>query len=106
MKLMLPGEELAKMNPAFGALPQGLVWFIGASEIAGAVGVILPAASRIVPGLTTLAAVGLTAIMLMATVFHLSRGEMRALPTNLALGGLALFVAWGRMKKVPIPARS
>ena len=40
--------------------------------------------------------------MILAMAFHLSRGEANALPSNIVLGGLAAFVAWGRTKKVPI----
>jgi hypothetical protein len=44
-------------------------------EFAGAVGLILPAATTINPGLTALAATGLLAIMVLAVPFHISRGE-------------------------------
>jgi len=57
-----------------------LVRFIGVSELAGALGLILPAATRIRPGLTPLAALGLSTIMALAMLFHLVRGEPQALP--------------------------
>ena len=68
----------------------------------GAIGLILPAATKIKPTLTPLAALGLLTIMILAMAFHLSRGEAQALPINMVLGGLAAFVAWGRTKKAPI----
>ena len=40
--------------------------------------------------------------MVLASLFHISRGEWFALPLNLVLGSLAAFVAWGRLRKVPI----
>ena len=83
-------------------MPLPLVRFIGVSELAGAIGLILPAATKIKPTLTPLAALGLLTIMILAMAFHLSRGEAQALPINMALGGLAAFVAWGRTKKAPI----
>jgi hypothetical protein len=43
--------------------------------------------------------------MVLAAVFHVSRGEVGMLPINLVIGGLAAFVAWGRWKKVPIAPR-
>jgi hypothetical protein len=43
--------------------------------------------------------------MLLAGLFHISRGEPQVLPVNLVFGGLAAFVAWGRWKKAPIAAR-
>ncbi|MBI3934747.1 MAG: DoxX family protein [Acidobacteria bacterium] len=89
-----------------GAVPATLVRFIGLSELAGALGVLLPAAARIFPWLTPLAAAGLVMIMVLASAFHLSRGETQALSLTLGLGGLAAFVAWGRFRKAPIAAGS
>jgi uncharacterized membrane protein YphA (DoxX/SURF4 family) len=102
MKMMTPSADLAQQMPD---LPVALIRFIGIAEIAGAIGLILPAATRIGPALTPLAAIGLAVIMLLAGAFHLSRGELSSLPVVFALGGLALFVAWGRSRKVPILAR-
>ncbi len=75
--------------------PLPMVRFIGISELLGALGLILPAATKIKPSLTPLAALGLLTIMILAMGFHLSRGEAQALPINMVLGGLAAFVAWG-----------
>jgi putative oxidoreductase len=105
MKTMTPIDELAQKAPWVADMP-GLVRFIGIAELAGAAGLILPAATRILPGLTALAAAGLVAIMVLATAYHLSRGEMQSLPITIVLGGLALFVAWGRFRKAPIAPRS
>jgi len=82
-----------------------LVRFIGVAEVAGAIGLILPAATRIKPVLTPLAAVGILVIMVLATGFHIYKGEFHALPVTLLLGAMATFVAWGRFRKAPIPAR-
>jgi putative oxidoreductase len=73
-----------------------LLRFIGVAELAGGLGLILPAATRIRPMLTPLAALGLATIMTLAFVFHIQRGEWDALPVNAVLGALAAFVAWGR----------
>ena len=106
MKTTKPIADLAQMMPWTTALPPGVVRFIGASELLGAIGLVIPALTRIKPILTPLAASGLTLIMLLATVFHLTRGETQALPVNLTLAALAAFVAWGRFKKAPIPPRA
>ena len=84
-----------------GAVPVSLVRFIGLSELAGTLGLLLPAATRVVPWLTPLSATGLLVIMALASAFHLSRGETQALPLTFGLGGLAAFVAWGRFQKHP-----
>jgi uncharacterized membrane protein YphA (DoxX/SURF4 family) len=73
---------------------KGLAAFIGICEIAGALGLILPAATGTAPMLTTLAAVGLATVMVLAVGFHLRRKEPAAVPAVLFL--LAVFVVAGR----------
>ncbi len=92
MKLITPGEVLSVMSP----FPGEFIRFIGVCEVLGAVGLILPYALRILPGLTALAAAGLVVIMVGATVSTLAiGGGTLALPT-LVLGLLSGFVALGR----------
>jgi uncharacterized membrane protein YphA (DoxX/SURF4 family) len=105
MKLATPISELATMLPWVAGAPEALVRFIGASELAGAIGLVLPAALRIQPRLTVLAAAGLALVMVLAAAFHVSRGELAALPVNAGLLALAAFVAWGRTARAPIRAR-
>jgi hypothetical protein len=105
MKVSQPIAELAQKLVWPGALPEGLVRFIGLSELTGGLGLILPSVTRVKPWLTPLAGAGLLTIMLFASLFHVSRGELGVLPMNFALGGLAAFIAWGRYKKVPILPR-
>jgi uncharacterized membrane protein YphA (DoxX/SURF4 family) len=59
-KLAMPAAQLTGQTP----LPALFLRFIGVAEIAGALGLILPGALRIRPGLTPLAAACLTIIML------------------------------------------
>jgi hypothetical protein len=105
MKATMPIAELAVKLPWVADLP-ALTRFIGISEIAGALGLILPAATRILPKLTPLAAAGITLVMVLATGFHVMRGEIQALPVTIVLGGLAAFVAWGRNGRAPIAPRT
>ena len=103
MKSTQPVDVLAANGIAWAPqIPLVLVRFIGMSEFFGAVGLILPALTKIKPFLTPLAALGLLTIMILAMGFHVSRGEAGALPANIVLGGLAAFVAWGRTSKAPI----
>lgn len=103
MKSTQPVDVLVQNGIAWaGQVPLLMLRFIGISELLGAIGLILPAATKIKPWLTPLAALGLLTIMILAMAFHLSRGEAQALPMNMVLGGLAAFVAWGRTRKVPI----
>lgn len=105
MKAFQPLEALAVSLPWVSSTPLALVRFIGLSELLGGVGVLLPALLRIKPILTVWAAIGLAVVMLLAAVFHASRGEFPPVGVNLALMGLAAFVAWGRSKKAPILAK-
>ena len=106
MKATTPIAELTEKMAWPGAVPPELVRFIGVSELAAAVGLILPSVTRIRPVLTPLAAAGLVVVMVLAAGFHVMRGEMQALPINFVLGGLAAFVAWGRFRKAPIGSRA
>jgi hypothetical protein len=65
--------------------------------------VILPAATRIKPGLTVWAALGCAALQLCAIAFHVSRGEAAKTPFNALLVALSLFVAWGRRRAPLVP---
>jgi hypothetical protein len=101
----VPIAKLAPFAPWTADVSPALVRFIGVAELAGAVGVVLPALTRILPVLTPLAAAGLALIMALAIPFHLSRGEPQFIPMLLAFAALGAFVAWGRSRRVPIVSR-
>lgn len=105
-KATQPVEALAPNMPWVTAVPVALLRFIGTAEFLGALGLVLPALTRIKPMLTPLAAAGLVTIMGLAIPFHLVRGEYMGMVVNAVLGAIAFFVAWGRYKKAPIAARS
>ncbi|HLT74843.1 MAG TPA: DoxX family protein [Ohtaekwangia sp.] len=105
MKTFVPIPELSQVIPMAGEMP-GLTRFIGVSELAGGIGLLLPAALRILPQLTIAAAYALGVVMVLAILFHIQRGEYDALPTTFVLGAIAFFVGWGRTSKAPIRARS
>lgn len=71
-------------------------------DVAGGLGLVLPALTRIRPGLVVVAALGCAALMVSAIVFHLTRGEAEDTPINIFLLVLILFVWWGRRLKVPV----
>jgi putative oxidoreductase len=103
MKTFTPITELSKMMPLAEDSP-ALIRFIGTMEILGSLGLILPAALKILPRLTVWAAYGFTLIMILGLLYHLTRNEIAALPSNIVLGLLSTFIAWGRSIKVPIKA--
>ena len=93
-------------TPRAGLMANGMAWvedfsdlqvqLIGAAEIAGAIGLILPVATGIAPVLTPLAGVGLALIMGGAVMTHLQRSEPMFVP--LVLGLLAATVAYLRFR--------
>jgi hypothetical protein len=107
MKLSQPVSGLAAMGMGYvTTMPEWLLRFIGLAEVAGALGMVLPALTRILPFLTPLAALGFVVIQVLAIGLHATRGETAmTLPINLVLLALALFVLWGRWKKAPISPR-
>ena len=101
---LAPPAEMVDMINAM--ISPGLRIFIGVAELLAAVGLILPAATRILPWLTPLAAAGLMIVMASATVFHLSRGETGNAIFVAVLFVLAAFVAYMRWKVYPIAPRA
>lgn len=105
VKLATPIPQLSAMMPWTGQLSETFVRFIGIVDLAGGLGILLPALTRIQPRLGVLAALGITVLQLLAIAFHSSRGEFMVLPLNFLLLSLALFVLWGRSRKAPISPR-
>lgn len=95
MKATQPIDKLAAQMKWPAELPR-LTRFVGVAEILGAIGLIAPLATGILPWLTPLAAAGVALIQILAMTFHLRRGEPQVLPANAVLLALALFVLWGR----------
>lgn len=104
MKLTKPIAELGQQIPWTADLPQ-LVRIAGTADLAAGLGLLLPALTRIAPGLTVWAAIGATVLQVCAIALHTSRGEFAVLPMNFALIALQVFVVWGRTKKAPIAPR-
>ena len=75
---------------------------IGGLEVLGAIGVILPALTGVLPWLVSAAAAALALLMVFAAVLHLRRpGEAQNVAVNAGLGVLALAVAIGRIVIAP-----
>ena len=71
--LLAPPPEIAvQMN---ASLPRAFWVFLGWAEILAAVGLTLPAVTRILPGLVPAAAVGIMIVMISVTVYHLRRSD-------------------------------
>ena len=101
VKFVLPAEMLEQ-----GGLPAAFMLFIGAAEVLGALGLVLPGLLRIRPGLTPLAAAGLVIIMSGATGLTLAGGGGAGALVPLVVGLLAAFVAYGRCRLAPQRGRA
>ena len=73
------------------------VRLIGLAEVLGAVGLVLPSVTGILPILTPVAATGLAIIQIGAFFTHLRRGnEGQMIAANIVLLALLSLGAWGR----------
>lgn len=104
VKLTTPIAELAKVMVWTAEYPM-LARFTALVDILGGLGVLLPALTRVRPQVTIQAAWGCAALQLCAMAFHLSRSEAAMVPMNIAFLALAIFIAWGRTKWLPITPR-
>lgn len=97
-KLLIPQEKLARAPGGGWALDfsPGFIKALGALEILGAAGLILPALLDIVPVLVPLAAVGLALIMIGAAIVTFRRQEFKHVVLNLTYLAMIVFVAFGR----------
>lgn len=76
-----------------------LVPITGIIDLLGGIGILLPTLLRIRPKLTVFAAYGIITLMIIASIFHISRGESKDIGFNIFMLVLAIFVAWGRQEK-------
>ena len=75
----------------------GFVRFVGLSELLGALGLIFPIVTGLMPWITVLAAAGLTLIQLLAIFTeHLPKKEYNVIPINIVLIAISAFIVFGR----------
>lgn len=93
-KITQSKERLAPMMGWVDTVPMRAVRGIGAIEILGVAGLLLPPLTGIATALATVAALGFLVLQALATALHLSRGEARVTGLNVALIALAGVAAW------------
>ncbi len=76
-----------------GDFTPGQVKAVGAAEVLGALGLVLPWLTGIAPVLTPIAAAGLAVLQIGAAYVHGRRHETATIPVNVVLAALAAFVA-------------
>src|SRR5690606_4224317 len=97
-----PKEALAGQMAWVEDFSAGTIKAIGVLELLGALGLILPAVTGVLPWLTPLAAAGLVLTMLGAAATHLRRGENQTAIGNGVLLLLAALSAYGRFVVAPL----
>ncbi|MDN3242653.1 DoxX family protein [Glycomyces tritici] len=96
MKATQPKDKLAPKMAWVNDFSTGTVKLVGITQLAAALGLVLPALTGIAVILTPLAAVGLGLIMVLAAIYHLRKREYSSIPVNVVILVLAGIVAWGR----------
>ena len=96
-KLVISYDELMKMgSPNQVVLPALFIKFIGVVEVLGGLGLVLPGLLRIKKGLTPLAAIGLTIVMIGAVIITIAGDGIKLAILPLVALLLCVFVAYGR----------
>src|SRR5699024_11734693 len=103
VKLVSPREQQIERTPYVEDFPQNMIRGIGALEILGAMGLLIPALTGVATILVPMAAAGLSITMVLAALVHVRRGDgtAAALPSIL-LAILSVFVAWSRFGPYPL----
>jgi putative oxidoreductase len=102
VKSVAPLESLKKNMTWIEYVAPWQARFIGIAEVLGAIGLIAPKLTGILPQLTIAAAIGLVIVMVGAIVYHGRRKEYSAASATIVLFLLAAFVAVGYLVWVPI----
>ena len=101
--LLMPPPEIAAQMVM--SLPRAFWVFLGVAEIAAAIGLTLPGLARVKPWLVAWAAAGIMIVMISATGYHIVRGEISSAAVTFVLLLMATFVAYMRLRVMPIAAR-
>jgi uncharacterized membrane protein YphA (DoxX/SURF4 family) len=101
LKISQPKDKLEQRMSWVKHAPAQAVKVIGVLEVLGALGVILPALTGILPWLTPLAAMGLVLTMIGAIVTHIQLAEYSKITGPIVLLVLAAVIAYGRFVIAP-----
>lgn len=95
-------DQVSGDVPSFGALPRPAWAALGVVELACVFGLIVPAAFRWRPGLTSVAAGVLALESLVFVGVHVQYDEVGSIAFSVVLGLVMAFVAYGRAVLRPI----
>lgn len=95
-------DELRKGVTAMRALPRGLWFFFGAVGCLAGLGLILPGATNLLPGLTPIAAAAVAAQSLLISGLYLRYRDRSPLPYSVVMVMIAAFICYGRLELEPL----
>jgi hypothetical protein len=95
-------EELQKNVASMRELPRGLWTFLGAFGCVAGLGLILPGATNVLPGLTPIAAAAVAAQSVLISAFYIYYGDRSPLPYSVAMAIMAAFISYGRFALTPL----
>ncbi|AXK45281.1 DoxX family protein [Brachybacterium saurashtrense] len=103
MKLLVARDQQIVRTPYVEDFPQGVIRGIGALELLGALGLILPGLLSVATILVPMAAAGLAITMVFAALVHQRRGDgTAAMVPSIVLAVLSVAVAWLRFGVYPL----
>ena len=103
MKLLALREQQIEKTPYAEDFPHSVIQGIGALEILGALGLVVPALTGIATILVPLAAAGLAITMVFGALVHARRGDpFRAMLPSMLLALGSVVVAWSRFGPYPL----
>lgn len=103
VKLLSPREQQIERTPYVEDFPQNMIRGIGALEILGAMGLLIPALTGIATVLVPMAAAGLAITMVFAALVHVRRGDgLRAALPSIVLAICSVVLFWSRFGPYPL----
>jgi uncharacterized membrane protein len=102
IKTFRPLESLKKSMSWTNNVPPIAVRLLGVAEILGAIGLILPGVTNILPWLTVVAAVGFMIVMIGACILHALHKEYNVIGVTIILLFLAALIVIGRLAIAPL----
>lgn len=94
VKSTTPREKLVPKMPYMEDLSNGQARVVGILEFLGALGLVLPAATGVLPWLTPVAAFALAATMGVASALHVKREESPVVSVVLGVVALVVGIGW------------
>jgi len=94
-------EQLKKNVASMRELPRGLWAFLGAFGCLAGLGLILPGAANVLPGLTPIAAAAVAAESILISALYIRYGDRSPMMYSVAMAVMAAFISYGRFALKP-----